>query len=268
MTGLELARSARIVIPVNWNRDDPQDWVIHDPLEKLFDKYFNGDTVLSREFDLYPARRSVDSSWWSRLEGADLAVTILMNSRMESFNVDRVFANQVEIEEALREIPTDLDLADANMEDVFLRRSLHRLFRAFRVEDVAVAKAAKVFCLKRPRLIPMLDQLVRKALYENEDPPASPTDPNEFADLCVDEIALFQKLLLWPVGDGKRNLDGAISLGDALAGEWTRRISNSEDVRIGITPVRVLDNLLWFEYGGYKNFGYIEDRERCLIERK
>jgi hypothetical protein len=257
----------RIVVPTRWDRSSPDDWEIHDPLGKLIDKYFDGGTVLTLEFDLYAARRASDPGWHGRLDAADLAVTMLMNSRYEWWDVDPVFANRAEIDGGLRRLPTDLELADADLSDPGLRDPLLAVFRGFRVHKVSVAKAAKVLCLKRPRLIPMLDSLVRMWLYDDDQSPTPPADPDEFAALCVSEMELVQRLLRWPVGGGKTNQDGAKELAEAMVAEAERR-GLTDGVPPGqpwVTAVRVLESLIWFDKRGYKQFGYTSDEPNARV---
>jgi hypothetical protein len=247
-----------VVIPWTWDGPSPQDQALNDPFGQLRDKYFDGETVLSLEFDLYPARRMIDPGWSNRLEASDIAITMAMNSRFTYREIDLLLANRVEIEAALRSVPTDLDLARADLSDTALRGSLISLFKPFRVPGVGIAKATKVLCLKRPRLIPMLDYWVRQMLYDEVMGRVS-DDPAAFAELVVEEIELFQRILRWPTPNGKINLDGLSAISGQIAQESIRRAAASTDPKLALTPVRVLDNLLWFHNGGYEMFGWSWD---------
>jgi hypothetical protein len=239
-------------------------WVIAQPWEKLCDKYFTAGGFLSVEFDQYSARRSAsDPGWRNRLEGADLMATGLMNSRMSSRDVDAILVNRERIEEALRAIPADLRLADTGVLAEPLYAHLRALFAAFRCPGVSVAKMMKTLCQKRPRLLPMLDSLVRKALYNSEDIGVD-SDPDEFADGVVREVDLFRRVLLWGAGTPNANYPRLLELTDALAG---RLADGGEVLPDLVTPVRILDDLVWFEWGGHEHYGWWENEQGRRIER-
>lgn len=239
-------------------------WDIADPWQKLRDKYFDGGTVLSREFDLYAARRSTDSGWRNRLEGADITATLLMHSQAESRDVDTLFGRSDAIEVALSAVPTDLDLADADLDaDLRLRADLAELFRVCKLTGIGVAKASKLLCLKRPRLIPMIDQYVRKALYNRvaDIEPPLPDKPEEFGRRVVQEVTAFRRVMLWEREKRGPGLTNLVVL-QALAGELNRELASGAGLTGEIvTPVRVLDNLLWMDwYGAVHHFGYRYDQ--------
>ncbi len=241
----------KITVPLpNW----PDPWVIIRPWDKLTDKYFDFESVLSVEFDLYAVRRAADPGWADRVEGADLTATVLMNSRLDSRDVNTVLANRPAVDIALARVPAGLDLADADLTAGGLQTALVELFAAFRGHRVGVAKTMKVICLKRPRLLPMLDEYVRCALYNADGMGDTTADPMAFAVRTADEVGLFRRILT--TDDNRRRLG---LLATALSAEIERRTG----VANAVTPVRVLDNLLWFEWGGRLQFeathGWRED---------
>lgn len=243
-----------IVIPKTWDDAPGTGYVVHDPLTKLLDKYLHGGSRLSLEFDLYAARRSTELGWCDRIEGADLTATLLMNSKIESRHVDAVLANRIEIENALAEVP-NVDLAIVDLDRSPLRAKLLRLFAAFRVPGVSIAKVTKLLCLKRPKLIPMIDSYVLAGLYD--DPPSFDSDPTAFAEETLRAVGLFRRLLLWPTGQGSSNHEAIAT----VAAELTSAVRRESNVAIELSPIRVLDNLLWFEHEGFKAFGYTWDDE-------
>jgi hypothetical protein len=257
-----------LVIPEKWDRVSDADWWVYKPFQKLCDKYFDRGTVLSLEYDLYPIRRAIDPGWANRIEAADLAVTITMNSRVEYGDMDRVIARRDRIESGLRRIPIDLDLGSADLSNADLIGGLHDAFAGFRTEYVSVAKAAKVLCLKRPRLIPMLDSLVRKAIY-SEVPPDAPTDPDDFAALLIDEVRRFQRALNHRHPDGRTNRAEAARLAEAFAVESVRRNSGDDRSRLRLSAARVYENLVWFEQdGAYEQFDYVSDEPNRRVKRR
>ncbi len=263
-TSAEL-NSLEITIPLSaFDPSSGRTWVITRPWDKLCDKYLTPGNLLSAEFDLYAARRtSVDPDWRNRLEGADLMATGLMNSRMSSGDVDAVLTNRGRIEAALQAIPTDLHLADADLASEPLRTHLTNLIAAFRCSRVGVAKVMKTLCQKRPRLLPMLDSLVRCALY-NEDAEGLSDDPTEFAQDAVVEIELFRRVLLWGSSSAVDNYPRLVHLAGALTERLTSGDKRLTDV---VTPVRLLDDLIWFEWGGHQHYGWWENKVARRIEK-
>jgi hypothetical protein len=189
-----------------------------------------------------------------------------MNSSVESWDVNAVMLqNAPAINRALAAIPYDADLADEAWASH--TGALRDVLLALKVPGVSIAKIGKVMCLKRPGLFPMLDELVRKALYNHVTipAPAVPNDPNEFAAWVVEEIKYFRRVLLHSHPTAGSNHVVLSQLADALNAEIARR--TGEPFR-WLTPVRVLDNLLWFEWGGGKQFGWIEDETGRVVKRR
>ncbi len=260
--------SQNIILPLS--AEDPSDgrtWEISLPWDKLQDKYISNDNFLSIEFDLYSARRAAfDPEWCNRIEGADLTATVLMNSSISSWDVDAVLRNRDRIESSLRLIPNDLDLAEADLDSEPLRSNLLKLIAAFRVKGIGIAKVMKTLCVKRPRLLPMLDREVRRALYNlvNFEPEKLSEEPKDFAQSVLHEIGLFKRVLLWNSGTPSANYPHLVRLAGALSKQLAhgdQRISNA------VTPVRVLDNLLWFEWHGHKYYGWVENGTDRCVER-
>lgn len=189
-----------------------------------------------------------------------------MNSQIETDDVEGLLQRRTAIGDSLAGVPRDVDLAGANLDNGSLRGKLERLFIAFRVPGVGIAKATKVLCLKRPRLIPMLDSRVLEALYGTWW--TGSKDPIVFAGEILDGMTRFQQLMNWPTSNGSTNLQILMKLSEEISAgleSCLRRLVILAPHPI-ITPVRVLDNLLWFDWWGYKYFGYRYNEAARRIE--
>ncbi len=97
----------------------------------------------------------------------------------------------------------------------------------------------KVLALKRPSLIPMVDSYVMGFLFKSEWPP----EATHYDEAALIGIQHFAELL-----ERHRSVITAIS--DDLNRWLAKEASDS----VTLSPSRVLESLLWFDYAGYKNF--------------
>lgn len=232
---------------------------ITHPSLKLDTKY-----LLSRanfrtfDFDLYGAQRA-DGAWENRVEGADWYATLLMRSYIKDNEVVAAMSNRIgRIEAALPNIPMEIELAHAALDEPGLSYGLAELFNAVRGptrSGISLAKVTKLLCLKRPKLIPMLDRNVCQGLGSPEVNSVAPT----FGPAVINIIRDFQAILVWSGevdGEPHNNQDKV----NALAAEITRKIAEEMNAREWngrkpvVTPVRVLESLIWFDWGGWKNW--------------
>jgi hypothetical protein len=114
-----------------------------------------------------------------RIEILDLAIPAFLdatpNFKKLLFSLDgrdgrpHLQSKLEEISEALRRIPLHIDLWEwpDNREN---RESLYELLRACRMPHYGVARMFKMLHLKRPQLIPVIDEWVREAWTENFSP--------------------------------------------------------------------------------------------------
>ncbi len=234
---------------------------ITHPFHKLDTKY-----LLSRanfrtfDFDLYGAQRA-DGAWENRVEGADWYATLLMRSFIHDNEIDRVMRERAgQIEQALTAIPAGITLDPVTLNDQELCAKLATLFNAVRGptrSGISLAKVTKLLCLKRPMLIPMLDRNVCLGLGSPIVTSVAPA----FGPAVIDIIRAFQAILVWSgIVDGEPH-DNQDKV-NALAAEITLKIDGEMEnrgcgwagCRPVVTPVRVLESLIWFDWGGWKNW--------------
>jgi len=226
-------------------------WIVAQCREKLEEKYGLLDpsgTRLSYEFDSYVAERSRDGAWSNRMEGADLAATRLMHSNVSDDEIDaflRAAEGPAGINAALADIE-DRPLANVGPTDPVWTR-VEELLSRMTVGGVGLAKMTKLLCMKRPRLVPMLDSLVLSSLYftPSKWPRELASDP--YCTAGVKAMKRFRELLLY--GNNRDVLAVlSITINEELSGRGGNRVP------VHLDEVRLLESLLWFDRGGYLNF--------------
>lgn len=156
-----------------------------------------------------------------------IAMNTTMRSRSKHSLWDSVLASG---QRWLREIPADLDLVEADQDEWRATNGDAALAAAIGAcvhPGIGLASATKLLHLKRPRLVPILDQLVAEMMGVTL--PASPT---------VDQrVAIAQRLVTAIRREGRRNLD------------VLQRIQ-AELAKDGITRplIRIFDAILWFSH--------------------
>jgi len=156
---------------------------------------------------------------------------IAMNTTMRSRSKHSLWDPVLESDQRwLRAIPPTLDLVEAD-EDEWARANgdalLAAAIGACIHPGIGLAGATKMLHLKRPRLIPILDQLVAEMI--GVVLPASPT---------VDQrVAVARRLATAIRREGRRNIDVLQRIQAALAAD-------------GITRplIRIFDAILWFSH--------------------
>jgi Family of unknown function (DUF6308) len=127
----------------------------------------------------------------------------------------------------LAAIGPDLDLIETN-DALWRRRRAEELVRAALAETIGprrgLAVSTKLLHLKRPRLFPILDELVAVMLGKNAAADASPERRLETA----------MELVLHLRGEGKRNLEALRRIQATLSGERSL--------------LRILDAVLWLSH--------------------
>jgi len=196
----------------------------------------------SLEFDRHGVLEAArDKGWYDRLLPQDLAITVLMNSKVSTDDVEALLGRKDVIENALKVVPKDVDLFGPVSAEAWGK--VKGLFGAMEVHGIGLAKMTKVLYLKRPRLIPMLDSYLMEALYAKEWPDV---DEDTYAEAGV--AAMKTLAALYFHGENAAAVDVATS----GINEWLR--TSGEAVPVQITPVRVLESVLWYEIGGKSNF--------------
>jgi hypothetical protein len=228
-------------------------WASRYGVAKLQRKY--GEFPHSREFDGYAAaRRAQDPAWRNRIEMADLLVTWLMQSQIERRPgaIEAVMEHRTRIEAALAGVPDNLALEAEEIPDQTWPQ-LESLFRAFRVRGVGLATMTKVLCMKRPALIPMMDSHVMGFLFEKEWPLQDGHLLQDDAAAGVVGMKRFRELMQH--GD---NLRALVAIRHELS-PCLARLEVSSRVPPGPSLVRVLDSLLWYDWGGCAYFGGLKE---------
>jgi hypothetical protein len=106
------------------------------------------------------------------LVDGDLLAPVLLNVpffRITTYEALR--ARRPKLQEALDEIPTDLDLLDARNDDLSLLGCLFAVLDGDGVSGVGGTVLAKVLHRKRPRFIPLYDERVRSVYQDREAAP-------------------------------------------------------------------------------------------------
>jgi len=209
---------------------------IAKPFKKLgikfgFVKDKNG--IIWMPWDAYdgyrtPAERKGN---FNQLEIEDLLITVGMNSRIRAPVVE-TFYNGIknkeewhrEAENLLAALDLNLHLADADDHNI---ERVAKLFHILKnVDGIGVAVAGKILYRKRQRLVPMLDSIIQELVcclaIRKRGADKIGCALNKLKDMC---------------GDRKEALA-------SLCGKFNQRHGLPEP---GLTPLRALESLLWWE---------------------
>ena len=92
----------------------------------------------------------------------DIAITVMMNSRISGNTASEILKHSNAINNLLRQIPDDFDLSQNDLNDE-IRNNLQQLINTFcEINRVRLAIATKILHRKKPKLIPMFDNVVEK----------------------------------------------------------------------------------------------------------
>jgi hypothetical protein len=172
--------------------------------------------LFGRWYDLYDA---VPVPRDSTLRPEEIALCIMMNSRMSGNTGLAVWEHREAVESALQRIPLDADLAATEVP----WRGLQALFDPFQsIPRAKLGIATKILHKKRPGLIPMLDTLLVGHYH-----PRLTTHAETLGGYAVNLMKLFQQDLL------------------AVLPEVTALCDLAAKQRKPVTPVRMLDHLVW-----------------------
>lgn len=260
---------ADIIIPRGAAGTADGDWRIHQPMEKLRAKYCF-ESSMSMEFDRYGSQRvTQDFGWGNRVSGADLFVTHMMESGVTVAEAEELLKRRSQLDEALSAVPMDMPLEAAVMEGS-LRENLLALFKLCRVPGSDFGKTTKWLHLKRPSLIPMLDaSMITFAL--TPELAAAPEDGDAYAEQLLDLVIRFRAIMHHPGEDAEgNNLTALRGLADEINAEIAKYLDGLH-VPVPhpkLSPVRVLDNLIWFEVdGNYQRFNFELNRDERRVEK-
>jgi hypothetical protein len=132
--------------------------LIEDPLGKL-------RRFCDSEYALYDA---VDTPQDDTLTVNDIVLSVAVNSRLDAKGLSSVWQGKASVEQHLRLISPAVSLTDP--EDAIPWDTIVRMFEEFEhIKYAKLAVASKILHKKRPALIPMMDDVVRK-YYEGVYP--------------------------------------------------------------------------------------------------
>lgn len=199
--------------------------------------------MLAAKFGLWP---------WDRYDGLPLAdpnavsdadVDAAFNIRARN-SVNRAeFRQRVadvrdELSVFLREIPVNTSLADAGLDLAAIRPAVVGLLdRMTRVGGMKLANATKIVFRHRPRLLPILDSVVRDYYWFG----ISLRDEKLFLRIGTMGWGDYAFVLMEAM---RRDL---LAVGDQLA---RVRTALSETSYAGISDLRMLESLVWYYYAG------------------
>ncbi len=179
---------------------------VHSKLEGLF----------SRWYDLYDA---VPVPPDSTLRSEEIALCIMMNSRMSGNTGLAVWERREDIERGLRLIPSDADLAA----EAVPWEGVQALLDPFQsIPRAKLGVATKILHKKRPGLIPMLDTLLQ-AHYRRRLTVRAAT----LGGYGVNLMKLFREDLL------------------AVITEVSALCSIASERQKPVSPLRMLDHMVW-----------------------
>lgn len=178
---------------------------------------------MENEYDLYDG---VEVSQDSTLSLFDILLSIMMNSRLDTADkVKSIWEGRGPVEAALSHIPSNIALQDANTP----WDDLNILFDAFcGVRWAGPAVSTKILYKKRPSLIPIYDSVIGAYIDGCNDEPPLPRGSSPGAHM-VRGMKCFHKMLMASI-DEIEQLRGL-----------------PEMSRFAISPMRVLEVLLWIE---------------------
>lgn len=220
--------------------EERSNWSIVDPWEKLIAKYERGTTFA---FDHYVFNgRHLQPN---RITDADIATANALMNANAGATVDAMNGlrkAQGDLEPLLAQIPFDADLLGTDGVATAAKLASTLIERTERGTQLAVA--SKLLSMKRPHLVPMLDRVVQDCLGESEAEPAL----RRFAALASSPD---NRPLLTDLAD---------------------RVAQRYGIPVG--PVRVLDQLIWFDWNvvkadtpgrwvvrGFTEWGYTHGRD-------
>lgn len=185
------------------------DWTIVAPWEKLMTKYSLGTTLL---FDVYAFLHGGINP--DRISDTDIeAAHRLMGANIFTKRRHAITASNDSLVRVLSKIPRDAAI-DSDSHDQAVADAIGVLTGP----GVGLAIATKLLTLKRPHLIPMMDSVVQNC-FESSDP--------------MSIMAGFRSLL--SNRQTRTAIDGLI-------------LRLEKECRITISPIRVLDQLIWFDW--------------------
>lgn len=176
----------------------------------------------------YPAYDSYSGSSSSRVEDVDLLAVVLLNAGQKPIPTYYTLTSLLEpINERMADPRLSGSLADAAPETIEALADLFGILDDYRpTKQVGKTKLMKVLHLKRPELIPLYDENIRRLYSETENPRVPRERQRAHRDFA----------LAW-LPELKKDL---IANQDLLS-----EIVDMADKSVPITPLRALDIVAW-----------------------
>lgn len=175
-------------------------------------------------YDAYERERAAGP-----LTDADLLAPVLLNvSHMKIKTYEALQAKRPELDEHLDHVPHDLDLADANPDELAVLGDMFAVLDGPGVWGAKGTVLAKVLHRKRPRFVPLYDARIR-AVYQQGPAAPVPAPPKRTRRAWRDFVVLFAEAVR---ADLKREAD-----------LWAEIAALAADPPI--SPLRALDIVAW-----------------------
>lgn len=216
-----------------WTREQ-RDWPIRTPLAKLHAKYTVGTSAIFGHYVFRYRHREPNRITSIDVEAADRLMSANIGAQRRRRELVLAAGESQPFVDALDQIPLAATIEDAQYDDnVCAAISVLRQHRG-----IKLAIATKLLCIKRPAVVPMMDRLVQDC-FDTKDPA---TILRGFRRLLADEAIAVRVREL------------AVSI-ESMTG-------------FAPTPVRILDELIWFDWNlegdtkgilsvvGFEEWGY------------
>lgn len=227
-------------------------WTIVDCEQKLFDKY-GPSSFATVAYDHYATHVASQPPQASVITPLDAMMTNAMNSRMEAYDLCSLFAPPRGTNGILERVNAELHAIPwlATLTDHFndSKEALAKIINDLcEIPYVKLAKTMKILALKRPGLVPMLDSLVVDFYCGESVPSERRHEPPEDAETFGGgAVALIERAVIVDVREHHQELvELATATESFVAKKW--------DMSVSVSPIRVLESLIWFDWGGWRSF--------------
>ncbi len=188
----------------------------------------------------------------NNLQKQDIRAANLLNARMRQTAQEALLRKGRSINDALTLVPNNLDLSKAGENSPVWQNIQKLLEMMCAVDYVGLASATKVLHKKRPRLIPILDAVIQRYYIQTSHVGHPPTDLASHSSYEAD-------LGVWLTRCLRQDLLSCEPEISELCGML-------RTLRAELTPVRVLEVLIWAEKEqGNRGSGYYRRQRDWLL---
>lgn len=211
--------------------------------EKLYDKYTKSRA--SYFYDLYIAKNTINPDWRLTISETDCIMTNYVNSRISLEAIDNIFSNITKIETVLKEVDNlhIADILDLNEEHFSI---IGCLFKELMVTGIRISIASKILHMKFPSFLPILDSYVMSALFrKNNSPQLNYWEGEE--DKAILALKAFRYIYI-------QNITNLDDIKTSINRTFNDDKSYPHLANLNLSNIRILENLIWFDWGGWENF--------------